>query len=173
MLEQLRARIVRQGPSLLRVPLKFTPFALQRQLLQQVLGWQFRQALADGDLEFLESRWLKIEVRDLALHWFMTVENDKLVVSQHAEADVSFSGDVNDLILIAARKQDPDTLFFQRRLQIEGDTELGLYVKNLMDAIELESMPAPLRMGLLQLADFVEAGQQEGTAQASRVPVSC
>ena len=82
MLEQLRARIVRQGPSLLRVPLKFTPFALQRQLLEQVLGWQFRQALADGDLEFLESRWLKIEVRDLALHWFMTVENGKLVVSK-------------------------------------------------------------------------------------------
>lgn len=129
MLEKLRARIVRQGPSLLRVPLKFTPFVLQRQVLQQVLSWQFRQALAEGDLEFLESRWLKIEVRDLALQWFMTVENDRLVVSQQAEADVSFSGEANDLILIAARKQDPDTLFFQRRLQIEGDTELGLYVK--------------------------------------------
>lgn len=68
-------------------------------------------------------------MRDLALQWFMTVENDRLVVSQQAEADVSFSGEANDLILIAARKQDPDTLFFQRRLQIEGDTELGLYVK--------------------------------------------
>ena len=90
-LEQLRARLVRQGPSLLRIPLKFTPFALQRQLLQQVLSWQFRQALADGDLEFLESRWLKIEVRDLALQWFMTVENDKLVVSQHAGSGTSVS----------------------------------------------------------------------------------
>ncbi|MBU3894615.1 SCP2 domain-containing protein [Serratia sp. JUb9] len=172
-LEKLRSRIVRQGPSLLRVPLKLTPFALQRQLLEQVLGWQFRQALADGDLEFLESRWLKIEVRDLALQWFMTVENDRLVVRQHAQADVSFSGDANDLILIAARKQDPDTLFFQRRLQIEGDTELGLYVKNLMDAIELEAMPAPLRIGLLQLAEFVEAGLQEGAEPSSRVVAPC
>lgn len=173
MLEKLRARIVRQGPSLLRVPLKFTPFVLQRQVLQQVLSWQFRQALAEGDLEFLESRWLKIEVRDLALQWFMTVENDRLVVSQQAEADVSFSGEANDLILIAARKQDPDTLFFQRRLQIEGDTELGLYVKNLMDAIDLDAMPTPLRVGLLRLADFVEAGLQEGTVQTSRVPQPC
>jgi predicted lipid carrier protein YhbT len=172
-LEKLRARIVRQGPSLLRVPLKFTPFVLQRQVLQQVLSWQFRQALAEGDLEFLESRWLKIEVRDLALQWFMTVENDRLVVSQQAEADVSFSGEANDLILIAARKQDPDTLFFQRRLQIEGDTELGLYVKNLMDAIDLDAMPTPLRVGLLRLADFVEAGLQEDTAQTSRVPQPC
>nr|WP_193569109.1 SCP2 domain-containing protein [Serratia fonticola] len=172
-MEKLRARIVRQGPSLLRVPLKFTPFVLQRQVLQQVLSWQFRQALAEGDLEFLESRWLKIEVRDLALQWFMTVENDRLVVSQQAEADVSFSGEANDLILIAARKQDPDTLFFQRRLQIEGDTELGLYVKNLMDAIDLDAMPTPLRVGLLRLADFVEAGLQEDTAQTSRVPQPC
>ena len=51
-------------------------------------------------------------------------------------------------------------LFFQRRLVIEGDTELGLYVKNLMDAIELEQMPKPLRVMLLQLAEFVEAGLQ-------------
>ena len=64
----------------------------------------------------------------------------------------------SDLLMIAARKQDPDTLFFQRRLVIEGDTELGLYVKNLMDAIELEQMPKALRVMLMQMADFVEAG---------------
>ena len=103
----------------------------------------------------------------------MTVENGRLVVSQQAEADVSFSGDANDLILIAARKEDPDTLFFQRRLRIEGDTELGLYVKNLMDAIELESMPTLLRVGLQQLAEFIEAGQQEGAASTSRTLASC
>lgn len=96
---------MRQGPALLRGPLKVTPFALQRQVLEHVLGWQFRQALLDGELAFLESRWLKIEVRDLALQWFVTVENGKLLVSQQADADVSFSGDANDLILIAAVKK--------------------------------------------------------------------
>ncbi|WP_250204066.1 ubiquinone anaerobic biosynthesis accessory factor UbiT, partial [Escherichia coli] len=94
------------------------------------------------------------------LQWFTSVVNGKLVVSQNAQADVSFSADASDLLMIAARKQDPDTLFFQRRLVIEGDTELGLYVKNLMDAIELEQMPKALRMMLLQLADFVEAGMK-------------
>lgn len=85
------------------------------------------------------------------------------MVSRLEKEDVSFSGNANDLILIAARKEDPDTLFFQRRLQIEGDTELGLYVKNLMDAIELDSMPSVLRFGLLQLAEFVKSGLQEET----------
>lgn len=55
-LERLRAHIARQAPSLLYVPLKFTTFALRCHLLQQVLGWQFRQVLADGKLAFLESR---------------------------------------------------------------------------------------------------------------------
>ncbi|OSK65506.1 putative lipid carrier protein [Escherichia coli E1114] len=159
-LDKLRSRIVHLGPSLLSVPVKLTPFALKRQVLEQVLSWQFRQALDDGELEFLEVRWLSIHVRDIDLQWFTSVVNGKLVVSQNAQADVSFSADASDLLMIAARKQDPDTLFFQRRLVIEGDTELGLYVKNLMDAIELEQMPKALRMMLLQLADFVEAGMK-------------
>lgn len=158
MLDKLRSRLVHFGPSLMSVPVKLTPFALQRQVLEQVLSWQFRQALADGELEFLEGRWLSITVRDIGLKWYTSVENDKLIVSEDAQADVSFSANASDLLMIAARKQDPDTLFFQRRLVIEGDTELGLYVKNLMDAIELEQMPRALRIMLLQLADFVEAG---------------
>ena len=140
------------------MPVKLAPFALKRQVLEQVLSWQFRQALADGELDFLEGRWLSIHVRDIGLLWYTSVINGRLVVSPEAEADVSFSADASDLLMIAARKQDPDTLFFQRRLVIEGDTELGLYVKNLMDAIELEQMPKALRIMLLQLADFVEAG---------------
>nr|CAC9116534.1 Putative lipid carrier protein [Escherichia coli] len=129
MLDKLRSRIVHLGPSLLSVPVKLTPFVLKRRVLEQVLSWQFRQALDDGELEFLEGRWLSIHVRDIDLQWFTSVVNGKLVVSQNAQADVSFSADASDLLMIAARKQDPDTLFFQRRLVIEGDTELGLYEK--------------------------------------------
>ncbi|HFD4663818.1 TPA: SCP2 domain-containing protein [Klebsiella variicola subsp. variicola] len=158
MLDKLRSRLVHFGPSLLSVPVKLAPFALKRQVLEQVLSWQFRQALAEGELAFLEGRWLSIHVRDIDLLWYTSVVDGRLVVSQQADADVSFSADASDLLMIAARKQDPDTLFFQRRLVIEGDTELGLYVKNLMDAIELEQMPKALRVMLLQLADFVEAG---------------
>ncbi|WP_312228795.1 SCP2 domain-containing protein [Pseudescherichia sp.] len=160
MLDILRSRLVHAAPSLLRVPMKLAPFALKRQALEQLLRWQFQQALADGELAFLEGRWLSIEVRDIGLRWFTSVENEQLIVRESAAADASFSADASDLLMIAARKQDPDTLFFQRRLVIEGDTELGLYVKNLMDAIELEQMPKPLRIMLLQLAEFVEAGLQ-------------
>jgi O2-independent ubiquinone biosynthesis accessory factor UbiT len=46
-------------------------------------------------------------------------------------------------------------------------------VKNLMDTVELESMPTLLRVGLQQLAELIEAGQQEGAVSAYRTLVSC
>ena len=36
------------------------------------------------------------------------------------------------------RREDPDTLFFNRRLCIEGDTATGVHVKNLLDALEYD-----------------------------------
>ncbi|SNB73692.1 SCP-2 sterol transfer family protein [Kingella negevensis] len=38
------------------------------------------------------------------------------------------------------REEDPDTLFFNRKLQIEGDTELGLITKNLLDCVEWDKL---------------------------------
>ncbi|MCW8330032.1 SCP2 domain-containing protein [Photobacterium sp. SDRW27] len=165
MIAQLRKHMVQHGPALIRVPAKLTPFAIQKKIMLEGLAMVFKEALEDGDFEFLEDRWLKVEVRDLGLRWFISYQNEQLVVSEHAgQEDVSFSGECNDLVLIAARKEDPDTLFFQRRLRIEGDTELGLEVKNLMDSIDLDSLPAPVKYVLQQSADFIQKGMQDMVA---------
>ncbi len=52
--------------------------------------------------------------------------------------DVRISGTLHDFLLLATRREDPDTLFFNRRLNIEGDTETGLHVKNLLDALDYD-----------------------------------
>lgn len=46
-LDKLRSRLVQFGPSMLSVPVKLAPFALKRQVLEQLLSWQFRQALQE------------------------------------------------------------------------------------------------------------------------------
>ncbi|WP_313683312.1 SCP2 domain-containing protein [Pantoea sp.] len=174
MFTRLRGLIVEKGPEFLALPVSLTPFALKKAVLQQLLNWQFRHALAEGELDFLEGRSLGIEISDINLRWMTTLQAGRLTVSRDTEADVWFRGEANDLLLVAARKADPDMLFFQRRLVIEGDTELGLEVKNLMDAIELDAMPTPLRTGLQQLAAFVEAGlKQDAKATESRAGISC
>lgn len=50
--------------------------------------------------------------------------------------DVSIRASVYDYWLLARRVEDADSLFFARRLIMEGDTELGLVVKNALDAVE-------------------------------------
>ena len=51
----------------------------------------------------------------------------------------SLNGTVHDYLLLASRTEDTDTLFFSRRLHMQGDTELGLYVKNFLDGLDMES----------------------------------
>jgi predicted lipid carrier protein YhbT len=63
-------------------------------------------------------------------------------------AAVTFRASARDLARLALRLEDPDTLFFDRRLRIEGDTDLGLRVKNMLDAIELEAAAAAMPLGL-------------------------
>ncbi len=48
------------------------------------------------------------------------------------------AGNLEDLWKLAIRAEDPDTLFFQRRLIMEGETETGLYIKNMLDGLEFD-----------------------------------
>ncbi|WP_428771278.1 ubiquinone anaerobic biosynthesis accessory factor UbiT [Vibrio sp.] len=159
MLNKIHHHLVENAASILRSPVQFCPNFVQKTVLLEGLKAVFREALEDGDFEFLKDKWLKVEVKDLDLRWFITYQDERLKVSTAAvEQDVSFSGNLNDLILIAGRKEDPDTLFFQRRLSIEGDTELGLEVKNLMDSVDLQQLPKAMQIMLQQLAQFVHRG---------------
>ena len=47
-----------------------------------------------------------------------------------------FPAALSAYLQMVSRQEDPDTLFFNRSLAIEGDTELGLRVKNMLDALE-------------------------------------
>lgn len=53
-----------------------------------------------------------------------------------AAADLSISARTRDFLALLSREEDADALFFNRRLLMEGDTELGLLLKNTLDAVE-------------------------------------
>jgi predicted lipid carrier protein YhbT len=52
------------------------------------------------------------------------------------EPDVTIRGSLADLRRLATRREDADTLFFERRLCLEGETQTGLLVKNMLDALD-------------------------------------
>ena len=101
----------------------------------------------------MHGRRLAIEVTDLRLRWVLELQQGRLRVTD-AEAEASVRGSVTDLLLLAGRLEDADTLFFQRRLVLTGDTELGLTARNMLERLPWESIPLGLRIALNRGAAF-------------------
>jgi len=137
------------------LPGRYIPYALQKQVLSMVLNQAFREPLRHGELDFLADAKVRIKVTDLCIDWLIRVGNDEFTpLERTLKDDVCISGESVDFILLATRQADPDTLFFQRRIRIEGDTELGLGIKNTMDSMDWDDLPLPLRR-LLQVISLV------------------
>ncbi len=136
---------------LVGIPGRFIPYSAQKPVLSMALNEAFREPMRHGELDFLEGAKIRIKVKDLYLDWLIKVGADRLIpANRELEDDVCISGDSLDFVLLATRQADPDTLFFQRRVRIEGDTELGLGVKNTMDSMDWDDLPKALHK-LLQL----------------------
>jgi len=104
-------------------------------------------ALKTLDWRPLAGRRYAIRVKDLGLSLRFTVTARGFAPDSGAP-ELTISATARDFLLLLGRREDPDTLFFSRRLVSEGDTELGLTVKNLLDALDpeavLQRLPAPL-----------------------------
>jgi len=123
-------------------PARLVPVWLHSRVLAQILNHILAQQIADGELAMLEGKTLGVAVRDAGVEYRLTLEGAALVAS-NARPDVVMSGGLHAFLLMLARREDPDTLFFQRLLAIEGDTALGLEIKNLLDRLEWEALPMP------------------------------
>lgn len=91
----------------------------------------------DADFSFLEGRTVRIIIEDLGARATLRYADGHFRPAPATqEADVSFRATSTNYLKLLRRSEDPDTLFFQRKLRIEGDTELGLTLKNLLDSVE-------------------------------------
>jgi predicted lipid carrier protein YhbT len=159
--QTILSKAVNLTPCLLRIPAQNLPFVVQQKLFGTVLDPLLKQMIKDEALDFLDGKWLKIEVTDLDKQWYFTLLDGKLTMTENLDqADICFSCDMNSMVLLAAKKVDPDTLFFRRKLLITGDTELGLEVKNFIDNLELDNLPKPFSFGLFRYADMVQQHSQ-------------
>ncbi|HSW27560.1 MAG TPA: SCP2 sterol-binding domain-containing protein, partial [Burkholderiaceae bacterium] len=81
---------------------------------------------------------IRIQVRDAGLRFDFVWRGALFrACPPQPETELTLSANAHDFVRLARRQDDPDTLFFNRRLSMEGDTELGLVVKNALDALEL------------------------------------
>jgi predicted lipid carrier protein YhbT len=106
-------------------------------LLAAALNLALAPHLPADVLARLAQRTFRIHVRDARVTFDFSWSGRAFVpLRPRQPADLVVSATAQDFARLARRQEDPDTLFFSRRLGIEGDTELGLLVKNALDALD-------------------------------------
>lgn len=104
-------------------------------------------SLDSQQIRLLEGKRFRIRVIDAGIVIDFSVQQNRFVpgLCGATAPDLCFSASLSAYLQLIARQEDPDTLFFARRLSIEGDTDLGLQVKNMFDAIDLDELRKHLR----------------------------
>ncbi len=131
-------------------PAVFLSRVLPDSLPEQVLNRVFARAIRDGELDFMRGRCLRLVVEDLGLERWLAFGGRRLRLARRGgpvPADVCIRGHLHAFVLLATGREDADSLFFNRQLRLSGSTELGLYLKNFLDAFE----PPPQAQRLLDL----------------------
>ncbi len=136
-------------PVLLQTPLRILPQTLKTAPLQRFLNTVFAAQLADNELEFLEERRITVAVSDAHLEFSLTVSEGELIVAPALpEPELHIQSTIYALMQLATGTEDSDTLFFRRDLKMTGDTELGLFIKNFLEGISIETLPLQPALGL-------------------------
>jgi predicted lipid carrier protein YhbT len=158
-IKSVNSKLVAALPTMLRGLTRCAPKEAQAGVLQLALNQFFRPELTAGELDFLTGKTLAVQVADIALQFAISLNGDRLRVQLNStQQDLLLKAELSDFVAMISNSVDPDTLFFRRRLQMLGDTELGLYCKNLLDSIGPERLPKLCQRGLSWLA------QQHGNA---------
>lgn len=145
-------------PSRLAPLTRRLPARWQAPVLERVVARALAAPLADGLLDFMQGRRIGIDVTDLGLGWTFELQGRRLAVVD-ADPEARVRGTATDLLRLAARLDDADTLFFQRRLVLTGDTELGLTARNVLDRLPWETVPLALRIVLHRAARLAAAAR--------------
>lgn len=125
-------------PHPLLLPLRFIPDAVHAELFARVFNHLLRGQPLAARLSEINGKSVCIDIRDAGAKLHFRVGQGRLRPAAPGHTDVRISGKVEDYWQLATRREDPDTLFFSRRLCIEGDTETGVHVKNLLDALDYD-----------------------------------
>ena len=117
--------------------------------LATTLNVFLRRKLPPELFERLAGREVSFDVKEPPLRVSFRVQGNHFVpIRPTASPYLRFRASARDFAAIAAREADPDTLFFNRRLVVEGDTEVALLVKNTLDSLEVPVTRSLLRRAL-------------------------
>jgi predicted lipid carrier protein YhbT len=134
-------------PQLLAFPAALLPEKIHSHVSARVMTHLFSGEMAEGELDFMQGRTVRIRVDDAKIGFCLSLQGNRFIaIPQQEQAELTINGTLYDYLLLVSGREDPDTLFFQRHLSMQGDTELGVHLKNFLSGIDMESLPLPKSM---------------------------
>lgn len=121
-----------------RLP-QFPPSAATALMLNVLL----REVLAGPELDPARGRLVRVEIPDVGLALSYRVHQTGVAASGNDMPDVTITADSDAMWSLVTGREDADMLFFSRRLVMTGDTELGLLIRNTLDAIDRSKVLRP------------------------------
>jgi len=121
-----------------RLP-QFPPSAATALMLNVVL----HDVLNGPELDPARNKLVRVEIPDIGLTLSYRVHDTGVAASGNDMPDVTITADSSAMWSLVTGREDADMLFFSRRLVMTGDTELGLFIRNTLDAIDRSKVLRP------------------------------
>ncbi len=121
-----------------RLFMKATPLVVEAvavgSALSAIVG---RNVELSERLSELDGKVFYFEAQDISKGFYLKIIDGKIKVVLHTRRppDVTMRGDVSVLLEVFSGRVDPDTVFFSRKLEIEGDTATAIHFKNILASV--------------------------------------
>ncbi len=134
----VKARLQKSCKKASRFFLRATPLVVEAVgvgvVLSAIVG---RSPELSERLGELEGKVFFFEASDISKGFYLHITGGEIKVVLHRTAppDVTMRGNVTVLLDVLSGKVDPDTVFFSRKLEIEGDTATAIHFKNILASL--------------------------------------
>ena len=120
------------------ISLRVIPDKIHTHIISRCINHLLRGQELKKRLWELEGKSVCINIKDAQTCFHFLIQGDHLKPASDKISNVTITGNLTDFWRLAMHKEDPDTLFFRRSLNIEGETETGVHIKNIMDSLEYD-----------------------------------
>lgn len=120
------------------ISLRVIPDKIHTQLIACCINHILRGQELKNRLCELEGKSVCINIKDAQTRLHFLIQGGHLKSAPDKIPNVTITGNITDFWQLAIHKEDPDTLFFRRSLNIEGETETGVHIKNILDSLEYD-----------------------------------
>lgn len=85
----------------------------------------------------IDDKVFLFEAKDIGKSFYLHIKDKDIKIIPHMNRvpDCIMRGDIKVLLDIFTGKEDPDTVFFSRKLEINGDTAAAIHLKNILSSV--------------------------------------